>query len=241
MLNMRSGTPFDDRTARARIRDAALRCFADAGVAATSIRTIAAAADVSPALVIHHFGSKDALRHACDEYVAATIRERKTAAVSAGLNIDPLATLRQQHDGPPLLRYLARTLIDGSPHVAELVDEMVRDAAEYIQMGVDVGTLRPSAQPFARAALLTLWSLGGLVLHEHVERLLGVDLTRDDLTDESSAAGYILPALEIFSEGLIAEELAARYREAFSATAARPPPSGDSDVPSDHMTREDTS
>ena len=50
-----------DLTARARIRDAAIECFARQGFA-VSVRAIAAHAGVSPGLVIHHFGSKAGLR-----------------------------------------------------------------------------------------------------------------------------------------------------------------------------------
>ena len=86
----------DDRTTAARIRDAAIECFAAEGVAGTSIRTIAAASGVSPGLVIHHFGSKDELRTACDDYVAALIRELKSEAIAAGAGIDPVAALRDR-------------------------------------------------------------------------------------------------------------------------------------------------
>jgi AcrR family transcriptional regulator len=128
------GAP-DERSTRTRIRDAAIACFADAGVAATPVRTIAAAADVSPALVIHHFGSKDALRVACDQHVAALVRQGKQEAMHAGPDLDPVGALRRQRAGPPVLAYLARTLVDGSPHVADLLDELVADAVEYTREG----------------------------------------------------------------------------------------------------------
>lgn len=200
-----------DRTGRARIRDAAIACFADRGVAATSVRAIAKAAGVSPALVIHHFGSKDALRVACDQHVAALVREQKSAAMAAGPGLDPFAALRTYREGPPLLPYLARTLIDGSPHVAELVDEMVEDAVDYMQQGVETGMLTPSDDPRGRAAVLTLWSLGALVLHEHVSRLLGADLLGDPL----EAAPYFLPGLEIMGAGILPPEVYRRIREQF--------------------------
>jgi TetR/AcrR family transcriptional regulator, regulator of cefoperazone and chloramphenicol sensitivity len=62
-------TAADDLTARARIRDAALRQFAEQGFERSTIRGIAATAGVSPGLVRHHFGSKEALRDAVDEHV----------------------------------------------------------------------------------------------------------------------------------------------------------------------------
>jgi AcrR family transcriptional regulator len=218
MLNMRSTAASDepvvapDRTTPARIRDAAIACFADAGVAGTSVRTIAAAAEVSPGLVIHHFGSKDGLRVACDQHVAALVREHKTEAAAAGPGLDPVAALRRYDDGPPLLRYLARTLVDGSPHVAELVDEMVADATEYMQVGVRTGQLRPTGDPRGRAAVLTLWSLGALVLHEHAERLLGADLAGDP----QRSFGYLLPALDILGRGVITEAAYERAEQAFA-------------------------
>ena len=61
----------DDRTARAAIRDEALRLFAAQGPDAVTVRQVAAAAGVSPGLVMHHFGSKAGLRAAVDEHVLA--------------------------------------------------------------------------------------------------------------------------------------------------------------------------
>lgn len=211
----------DDRTARARIRDAAITLFAADGVAATSVRAIATEAGVSPALVIHHFGSKDALRAACDEHVAATIRQRKSAAMAAGPGLDPMAAIRMGQDGLPLMAYLARTLTDGTPQVAALVDEMVADAASYMAEGVQTGILRPTDHHYERAVVLTMWSLGALVLHEHVQRLLGVDLTGPP--DELAAATpYFAAGLEILSDGVITPEAAARMKAAFAEAGARP-------------------
>lgn len=204
--------PDRDRTARARIRDAAITRFAADGVAGTSVRAIAEEAGVSAPLVIHHFGSKDRLRIACDEHVAAMIREQKHAAMAAGPGLDPVAALRAYRDGPPYLRYLARTLIDGSPHVAAVVDEMVTDAVEYMAEGERAGLLQPTEDPRGRAAVMTLWSLGALVLHEHAERLLDADLTGDP----TRAMAYFLPALEIMGRGIITPEAYERMRSSLA-------------------------
>ena len=204
----------EDRTTKARIRDAAIIRFAEDGVAATTVRAIAAAAGVSPALVIHHFGSKDTLRVECDKHIAATLNEQKTSAMRASVSFDPLAALQQYREGPPIIRYLARTLIDGSPHVAEMVNDIVADAARYMAEGVETGMLRSTAYPYERAAVLTIWSLGALVLHDHLERLIGVDLM-DYPDDPGAGAAYIGPAFEMLSEGVITEDMAARIKTVF--------------------------
>lgn len=235
-LNMRSATPdpsdpsvTDDRSTQARIRDAAIAQFAEHGVTGASIRAIAKDAGVSPALVIHHFGSKDALRTACDAHVAALIRSQKREAMAQGPNLDPLAALRSQKRSVPLLRYLARTLIDGTPQVAELVDRLVEDAQGYMQDGVEAGILKPSRFPRERAALLTLWSLGAVVLYEHVERLLGIDLL-DAWYESPEAKNYAGPALEMFSHGLMTEAAAERMQRAFAGSSA--PAEAEKETPS---------
>ncbi len=204
----------DDRTTVARIRDAAIECFAESGVAATSIRAIAATADVSPGLVIHHFGSKEELRVACDEHVAAIIRDVKGDAMASGGALDVTAAFRTAGE-IPAAKYLARTLVDGSPHVAELVDEIVGDAVDYVATGVETGMIRPSNHEWERAALLTIWGLGALVLHEHLERLVGVDITADLSADPKAASAYMAPVLEIYSQGVFTEKTVQMMSDAF--------------------------
>ncbi|MFV1971718.1 MAG: TetR/AcrR family transcriptional regulator [Acidimicrobiia bacterium] len=208
----------DDRTTRARIRDAAIECFTEYGVAATTARKVAEAAGVSPGLVIHHFGSMEGLRSACDEHVAAVIRHFKQESMSVGPNLDVLATLRNRDVGP-LMGYLARVLADDSTTVAKLVDDLVDDAEGYIQQGVESGMLRPTADPRGRAIVLTIWGLGALVLHEHLERLVGVDLTDPEVLTNPSIAAYAGPIYEIYGGGVFTEAFAARTQEVLAGMA----------------------
>jgi AcrR family transcriptional regulator len=202
----------EDRTARARIRDAAIVRFANEGVSGASLKAIAEDVGVSAPLVIHHYGSKEGLRVACDEYVAAVIRERKREVFAGGGQMDPLQALREAGEGPPLMKYLTRTLADGSPHVAELIDEMVDDAVGYMAEAVDRGMLKPSSRPRERAIVLVIWQLGALVLHEHVERLLGVDIT-----DPEGPVAWALPATEILAEGVFTPEYAEQWQAAMES------------------------
>ena len=190
-----------DLTARARIRDAAIAQFGRLGYAGAGMRAIAAEAEVSPALVMHHFGSKEGLRKACDEHVASVIRSAKEEALTQGPP-DPLELLRTADDAQPLLRYLSRMLVDGSPGVAELVDTMVADAVEYMASGVEAGFLRPSEQPYERAVLLCIWQLGAIALHGHVKRLMDIDL----LGDPGAMQHWWRPALEVLTHGLFTDD-----------------------------------
>lgn len=208
----------DDRTAKARIRDAAIACFAENGLDGTTARKVAAIAGVSPGLVIHHFESMEGLRSECDRHVAATIRQYKHDAFSAGPNIDVLAALRGANAGP-LMAYLAAVLVDDSPTVAHLVDELVADAEEYLEYGVETGVVKPSANPRGRAAVLFLWSLGALVLHRHVHRILGVDLTNPDVGADPGITAYAGPAYEIMGGGVLSEAFASQLQDAFAEMA----------------------
>ena len=208
----------------ARIRDAALATFADVGFRAATVRAIAERAGVSPALVMHHFGSKQGLREACDAFVVDYVRERKIQAMAAGPGLDPLSLLRDDDERLPLLGYLGRALQDGSPAATALVDELIADAEAILAAGVASGTVRPLEHPRGVAAVLTLWSLGALVLHEHVRRVLGTDLT-GPLGSAVVSSGYTVPAMEILTHGLLApgmyERLAAAEAAASGSAATK--------------------
>jgi AcrR family transcriptional regulator len=200
-----------DRTARARIRDAAITAVAAEGPARITVRKVAAAASVSPALVIHHYGSVEALREECDHYVAAEIRRLKSEAIAEGPALDLLAAIRHGHD-QPLAGYLAAVLTEDSPAVARLVDELVDDAEGYLEQGVAAGIVQPAEAPRARAAVLMLWGLGGLVLHQHLRRLLGVDPTDPGFGASDAARQYLAAVYELYGNGLLTADFAEQTR-----------------------------
>ena len=199
----------DDLTARARIRDAAIRRFARDGFAATSVKDIAADAGVSAPLVIHHFGSKEGLRAACDRHVNELVWEMKRRLAGTAV-ADPLGAVRRARPGLPLLEYLAVTLADGSGHVDDLVDAMVEESLRTMAEAEAQGLVRPTDDARGRAVVLTLWQLGALVLHRHAERLLGADLTGPS----EVTLRWWLPAGEILAKGVISEGLYAELRAA---------------------------
>lgn len=196
-------------SATQRILDAAIDLFGRQGVAATGIRAVAEQAGVSPALVLHHYRSKEGLREACDHHVVALMHARKTEAVRAGPQM-PLSEFRAfMAQSRPTLRYLARALAQGSPRINAFVDDLVASAIVYTDEAVEAGLVRPSVDSRSRTIVLALWMFGGLVLHEHLERLLGVDL----LDDAGDALPYVRTAMEILTQGVFVDTAYPQLRE----------------------------
>ena len=164
----------EDLTARARIRDAALRYFGEHGFERATIRGIAEAAGVSSGLVRHHFGSKQALRDACDEYLSRTLRRlsERVQADTTLTDLDYLADLRVSL--ARYQQYLARALSEGGAR--PLFDEMVRLSEERLAEADGASPEPPDVSARARATIGTAMALGVAVLHQHVSRSLGVDM-----------------------------------------------------------------
>ncbi len=196
ILNMRSA----DLTATARIRDAAIEQFGQHGFG-VGLRTIAEAAGVSAALVIHHFGSKDGLRRACDDFVAEEIRSSKSEALRSNDPATWFAQLAEIESYAPLMAYLVRSMQSGGDLAKMLWHKMIDNAEEYIDEGVRAGTIKPSRDPHARARYLAITGGGGFLLYLQMHQT-PTDL-RAVLRDYSRE--MVLPALEVYSEGLLTD------------------------------------
>lgn len=186
----------DERTTPARLRDATIALVAEGGMKAATARAIAEQAGVSLGLIRHHFGSRDGLLEACDRYLAQVIRQAKTDVISPGM--DPLASLRDERQ-PGLMGYLGHRLLDDGDSVNHLVDLLVSDAQDYLAQAQDAGMMAPSGFARERVALLTIYALGSVVLKHQVKRLLGVDITAQDLTAEPGITAYLVANTEIFA------------------------------------------
>src|ERR1700684_380837 len=121
----------DDLTAAARIRDAAIERFGEQGFS-VGLRSIAEAAGVSAALVIHHFGSKDGLRKACDDYVAEEIRTSKSDTLKSNDPDTWLAAMSEIESYAPMMTYLVRSMQTGGDLAKMLWNRMIDNAEEYL-------------------------------------------------------------------------------------------------------------
>lgn len=212
----------DDRTVRARLRDAAIEVVAADGLEALTARAVADRAGVSPGSVINNFGSMAGLRLACDDHVAALIRQQKLDAMSAGASLDVLGALRGM-DAGPLPAYLAAVLAEDSEALVHLVGELVADAEAYLEAGVASGMIQPSDDQRGRAVVLTLMSLGMLVMHRHLRRMLDVDLTATD-PDPTQWGAYLGPVYELYAGGLFTPDFARQATAALTELRSGRPP-----------------
>ncbi|GAA1577726.1 TetR/AcrR family transcriptional regulator [Kribbella hippodromi] len=160
-----------DLTARARIRDAAIGLFGERGIEGASIRDIAAAAGVSSGLVRHHFGSKEALREACDQYAKERMLQIG-AELSAEAGVSGLDPVALHPVAFPLQLYLVRSMMDGSETATALFLQGV-DAVEEWSAGYGIKPKDPRGYAAALAAI----KLSVFILRDQVSKAIGEDIT----------------------------------------------------------------
>jgi AcrR family transcriptional regulator len=190
----------NDLTATARIRDAAIGQFGELGFD-VSLRVIAKAAGVSAALVIHHFGSKEGLRQACDDFVAESIRAAKSESLQASDPASWFAQMAEIESFAPSMGYLVRSMQTGGDLAKSLWRNMIDNAQQYIEEGVLAGTIKASPDPKARAKFLAITGGGGFLLY------LQMHDTPTDIRAvlHDYAQEMVLPALEVYTRGLMAD------------------------------------
>jgi AcrR family transcriptional regulator len=189
----------EDLTARARIRDAAITLFAERGIGPATIRDIAQAAGVSSGLVRHHFGSKDGLRRACDDYAMAELTRIRTRIFNDG-DFQDQSFLGAVHPAAmQLQRYLVRSTLDSPEATSAMFARMVEVGEEWLDgQGIHVEDQR------AYAAVLVAMQMGMFLMADQLSMALGTDVTKP--------AGHLRMlrgAIEVFAHPLLADQEAA--------------------------------
>jgi AcrR family transcriptional regulator len=186
-----------DLTARARIRDAAIALFTERGIAGATIRDIAQAAGVSSGLLRHHFGSKEGLRDACDEWAMGQITQmqmRFTENQAVGA-LAPEAMALQQ--------YLVRSLMDGSPRGSAMFAQAVTHGERWVE-----ATGLESSDPRAFAAVLGAMKMGMFLMRDQLSAVLG-----EDVGEMPGYLRMIRASVEIFTSPLLTPEQADQARK----------------------------
>jgi TetR/AcrR family transcriptional regulator, regulator of cefoperazone and chloramphenicol sensitivity len=175
-----------DLTSAAAIRIAAMKLFAERGYAGVTVRQIASAAGVSPALVIHHYGSKDRLRAVLEERVAAFVESMlaelaRVQEEGASASIAELFADRLERE-PALAGYVRRLLCDGGPAGVALFGRLYQATRSGMRALQQAGVVRPSGDDQVRDAFLLSNDLAMLLLRPLISQVTGIDpLARDGL------------------------------------------------------------
>jgi AcrR family transcriptional regulator len=189
----------EDLTARARIRDAAIALFAERGVGPATIRDIAQAAGVSSGLIRHHFGSKEGLRQACDDYAMAELTRIRTRIFDEGEFRDQSFLGAVHPSAMQLQRYLVRSTLDSPEATSAMFARMVEVGEEWLDgQGIHVDDQR------AYAAVLVAMQMGMFLMADQLSAALGTDVTKP--------AGHLRMlrgAIEVFTHPLLADQEAA--------------------------------
>lgn len=195
----------DDLSTRARIRDTAIEYFGREGFD-VSLRSIAKHAGVSGGLIIHHFGSKDGLRQACDDRVTQVIREvtenRVPSDATANRLVQSLLSdVETVEQYGWLLAYVLRSFQVGGDFTRAMFDAIVADSCSYLERAEAAGLVKPSRDRERRARWMVTTRIGAiLVLLNLREGEIDFGVLAREWTED-----LLLPALELYTEGLFAD------------------------------------
>lgn len=195
LLNMCSAESVDD--ARARILRVAIDLIGREGAKSATVRLVAAAAEVSPALVMHHFGSKDGLVAACDAQVMSAI-EQVVAALGDTDREASVGEMITAKEGGPAITYIGRAMQDGGPSGVAWFDRMITLTESGTADLVASGLARPTDDPQMRAVLLLAMDIGVILMRQNVERYLGAALT-----DRATAERWATTELDLLTNGVL--------------------------------------
>jgi hypothetical protein len=79
--------------------------------------------------------------------------------------------------------------------------------------GVGLGLFTPTPNERHRAAMMTVFALGSLVMHRHLRRLLDVDIRAADLAAQPGFPDYLRVQMEVFSS-VVTPSVLAQYAAA---------------------------
>lgn len=189
-------------TMRARALDTAVAHFAAAGFNKPALDEIARAASVGTDDVVALFGNEGELRQTCDDYVlGALVGWAHQKATLAGMS----DVMRSYTADPGSYRtkidYLGRVVAENAPPAERFFEVLVDESETIIRAGIRDGTMRPSDDPRALAALIAATVLGLVTMAPHIERTLGLGPLQQQML-----LHLAVPALELFTHGLYTDD-----------------------------------
>jgi AcrR family transcriptional regulator len=165
---------------RQRLIRTALVLFADRGVNSVSVRDIAKASAVSIGLINHHFGSKDGLRVAVDEYFMQQFEEGIGEAIERrGENLDDYSNwlddwiARHKKDWPTTVKYFRRAMLEESEWGESLFSRFYALIQSWVTKSDANGDIADDVDRLWLPFLIMFLELGTMLLDPYIERAIG--------------------------------------------------------------------
>ncbi len=186
----RRGRPIADNEPdlRSRLLDAAERLFAQQGYAATSVRAVADAAEVNPALVHYYFGDKHGLLEAVLEQALEPMVEALQALMSRpdASAVDVLGLLHRlgsDHPNLPLLLVREALLPGGAARETfetRFAPRLGGRLPALVSQAKAAGRMVETTDPEALTALILSMGVFPFIAAGLIKRVIGLDLASDD-------------------------------------------------------------
>lgn len=185
-------------SARDQLRAIAVEMFAETGLSQTSLRAIAKQAQVSPALLVHHFSSKEGLIEECiTQTLGRWVLEESSVMGEAEANrVDNWRALMVK--GKTQLRFFRQVMISGGTYAQRLFDAAVLESETLLEAMHTEGRLRDIGDRRVVAVLLATSGLGSAILLSHIENNLGGAIGSRDVAERLFEANNELMEKGIF-------------------------------------------
>lgn len=162
-----------------RILTVAVGLFGERGVAATSLREVARVAGVAPGLVVHHFGGKDGLHEAVDDFVVSLFRQALDSVPLDGPPAEVVAArdeavTRMFLERPEAIDYLRRVVVTPDPGDEGLARKLIAETITQTRTLRERGIARSRIPVEEQAVQVLVGQLGNRLLQPTLSRMWAI-------------------------------------------------------------------
>lgn len=188
-------------TTRDQLLSIATEMFAENGFAGTSLRSIAKQAEVSPALLVHHFGTKDALvKEAISKTLGDWVADEKAAMLDdESHQVENWQSLAAK--GATSLNFFKQALLAGGEYSQRLFNAAFLESEALLDEMQELGRLKDISDKQTIALMMTISGLGSVLFMSQIEHTLGGPISSDHVASrlvnanhEMMQDGVFLPA-----------------------------------------------
>lgn len=181
----------EDAPGRRQLLRAGIKLFAEKGFAAVGLREIAAEAGVSLGLVRTHFGSKDGLRDAIDNYVLDVTKDLYSMVLEhsgeQALEMAVEDALNWISRDRETLMYARMALMEKTKGSLALFDQMMAIMRQFVQYNEERGFLQPGVDHEWAAIYMLFDFIGPAIIEPFAAASFGHSMYSEDMIARRNA------------------------------------------------------